>query len=353
MIARSLCIMTDVALFDDFLLRSGLRTEGEIARYRPLAGGVSSDIYRVDLPGRSLCIKRALPKLKVSAEWHAPVSRSDYEWRWLSFVKGCLPDAVPTPLAQDPASGLFAMSFLDPGLHPVWKAQLLRGEVVADTAAAVGFIVGRIHSASTRDIGVLGQFDSDANFHALRLDPYLVATAAKHPEVARQLHQLVDRTASTKHALVHGDISPKNILVGPQGPVILDAECAWFGDPAFDLAFCLNHLLLKCLPQPGNGAALRTSFDRLSVAYLNQVTWEPYADLEARAAALLPALLLARVDGKAPVEYVTREDDRNAVRDFACALIRTRATRLSDVADRWYPRFLREGAPISGHDGHN
>ncbi len=54
-------------------------------------------------------------------------------------------------------------------------------------------------------------------------------------------------TLAAKIALVHGDVSPKKVPAGPRGPVFLDAECAWYGDPAFDLAFCLNHLLLKCL----------------------------------------------------------------------------------------------------------
>ena len=331
--------MTNIPLFDDFLLQTGLRSPHETARYQPLAGGVSSDIYRVDLPGRSLCIKRALPKLKVAADWQAPVSRNEFEWRWISFVGRELPDAVPAPLAHDGETGQFAMAFLDPVRHPVWKSQLLQGEVDPSTAAAVGEIIGRIHAASTREIGVPAQFDSGENFHALRLDPYLVATAAKHPELAGRLRDLVERTASTKHALVHGDVSPKNILVGPKGPIILDAECAWYGDPAFDLAFCLNHLLLKCVPRPERAQALRDSFGRLSSAYLGQVTWEARDEVEARTAALLPALFLARVDGKSPVEYVTGDEQRSAVRDCAIPLIRHPTRRLQDVADAWYPSF--------------
>ena len=43
---------------------------------------------------------------------------------------------------------------------------------------------------------------------------------------------LAATTAATKRVLVHGDFSPKNLLAGAGGPVILDAECAWYGDPA-------------------------------------------------------------------------------------------------------------------------
>ena len=112
--------------------------------------------------------------------------------------------------------------------------------------------------------------------------------------------------------LVHGDVSPKNIMLGPDGPILLDAECAWFGDPAFDLAFCLNHFLIKRLVVKGAADALAAAFDALVAAYLAHVDWEPAEAVEARAAALLPVLALARVDGKSPVEYLD-EAQRGAV----------------------------------------
>jgi hypothetical protein len=142
-------------------------------------------------------------------------------------------------------------------------------------------------------------------------------------------------TAATKRALVHGDVSPKNILIGPRGPVFLDAECAWYGDPAFDLAFCLNHLLLKCLWTPSAAAAFLDCFDALASAYLAGVDWEPAAALEARAAHLLPGLLLGRVDGKSPVEYVTEERDKAHVRRTGRALLAQPVDTLAAVRRAW------------------
>jgi aminoglycoside phosphotransferase (APT) family kinase protein len=135
---------------------------------------------------------------------------------------------------------------------------------------------------------------------------------------------------------VHGDVSPKNILIGPEGPVFLDAECAWYGDPAFDLAFCLNHLLLKCLWNPGAKDALRACFDALAEAYLAGVTFEPRLALEGRAASLLPALLLARVDGKSPVEYLTDDAQKDTVRRVARRLLADPPERLAAVRDAFH-----------------
>jgi aminoglycoside phosphotransferase (APT) family kinase protein len=326
-----------------FLLRHGLARDPQDAKATPLTGGVSSDIWRVDLPGRSLCVKRALPQLRVAATWFAPVSRNRLEWEWLQLATTIAPDAVPHPIAHDPELGLFAMEFLPPDDHPLWKRQLLDGQVDVATAARVGEVLALLHNAMAHRPELARRFDSGETFHAIRLEPYLLATGERHPDLAAALQALVQRTAAGRITVVHGDVSPKNILVGPHGPVLLDAECAWYGDPAFDLAFCLNHLLLKCLVHPEKRNALVISFKALTEAYFDEADWELRSVLEGRAAELLPALLLARVDGKSPVEYLTEDNQRAQVRGVAVPLLQRPVDRLSLVASTWLAGFGRDG----------
>jgi aminoglycoside phosphotransferase (APT) family kinase protein len=301
---------------------------------QPLSGGVSSDIYRVDVGGRTLCVKRALPKLKVAADWHVPVGRNAHEAAWLKIAATVVPEAVPALLATDPGEQAFAMEWLEPTRYPVWKSQLRDGVLDVATAAAVGDVIGRIHSATAGNADVSTGFDTDALFHAIRLEPYLMAAGLVNPEVADRMTALAERTARTRLALVHGDFSPKNLLIGPVGPVIVDAECAWYGDPAFDLAFVLNHLLLKGAWQPQWRSGYLELFATLVDAYRERVDWEPWRQLEQRAATLLPALLLARIDGKSPVEYLSEATAR-AVRDFARREIFGGAETLREIALRW------------------
>ena len=301
----------------------------------PLPGGVSSEIFRVDLPAGPICVKRALPKLKVAADWRVPVERNRSEVEWMRVAGEIVPAAVPRILGEDRATGCFAMAYLSPDRHPVWKDQLRAGVVELQTAAAVGDALGRIHAATADRAEVAARFATDSLFHALRLEPYLEATAGKHTDVAPQLSHLVETTRTTKRVLVHGDFSPKNLLIGPAGPVILDAECAWYGDPAFDLAFVLNHLLLKGAWQPQWRQRYVDAFAALAAAYLAHVAWEPPAICEARAAALLPALMLARIDGKSPVEYLTEESRKDAVRTFARSLVFDPTPQVAVVAQRW------------------
>ena len=307
----------------------------------PLAGGVSSDIYRADLAQGPICLKRALPKLKVRADWSAPVERNRWEVEWMRVAAAVIPEFVPRILGHDPQSGTFAMEYLPPGTHPVWKVQLRDGEIDPDVAAEVARRIATIHGATARDEGMARRFATDGIFHAIRLEPYLLATARAHPDCAPALERLVEVTATTKLALVHGDVSPKNILAGPRGPILLDAECAWHGDPAFDLAFCLNHTLLKCLWRPQWRARYLDCFDALAATYCSLVTWERPEILEARTARLLPGLFLGRVDGKSPVEYLTDESSKDRVRRVARSLLLEPVERLAAVRDAWREELER------------
>jgi aminoglycoside phosphotransferase (APT) family kinase protein len=301
-----------------------------------LSGGISSDIWRVDLPGRSLCIKRALPNLKVSVDWPASISRNSYEWKWLRFAASLKPGAVPSPLAHDATRGLLAMNYLPPEQFPVWKTQLLAGTVTPGVAAQVGALLAELHDASANQLDLAREFDTHDNFRALRIEPYLLATSVRHPDLADVLYGLAHRLSSTTLALVHGDVSPKNILIGPQGPIFLDAECAWYGDPAFDLAFCLNHLLLKSLVRPDSALALFHCFSLLAESYLERIHFEARTLTEARAAELLPALMLARVDGNSPVEYlVDKFPEQVCLRRFARNFLKSPVLRLAEIATAW------------------
>lgn len=290
-------------LLEDLELASAV----DVVSVRPLTGGVASDIGVVELAdGRCLCVKFALPRLKVAEDWHAPVHRSRAEYAWLLAALAIVPECVPKLYGWSAMLNGFAMEYVSGPDVVLWKRELLAGAGEGGQAAAVGSMLGRVHAASTQAGFDRGPFANRDDFRALRIEPYLTFTARRHPEVAKQLTAMAEALYASDAVLVHGDVSPKNILFRGGGPMLLDAECATMGDPAFDVAFCLNHLVLKGIHVPQAAPERRRGAEELWAAYANHVSWEDVQALEARVTRLLPALMLARVDGKSPVEYLSK-----------------------------------------------
>lgn len=296
-----------------YLVKKGLLKSSGV-KVRPLSGGISSELLVMDDGVNRFVLKRALPKLKVKADWFADVKRNQVEQSYLKYVSGFLPDVVPAILYSDDKHHFFCMEMLENGLTN-WKDQLLKGQIHSIYAEAAGKNLGVIHTKSAGDKAVENQFDTLANFQELRIEPYLIHTGEQHPDLAMYFNQEAKRLASVKQCLVHGDFSPKNILVSPERFVILDCEVAWYGDPVFDVAFLLNHFMLKALylPQKADDFIKLSSaaFEAYKIHAKNLVD----AAFEPRLVKLLLLFMLARVDGKSPVEYLNAAQQQK-VRDF-------------------------------------
>lgn len=309
----------------------GLGQADDVTDVRPLTGGVASDIAAVRLPDREICVKFALPKLKVAADWFAPVHRNAAEYAWLSFANRVAPEAAVDLYGHAPEQHGFAMEMVAGRDVYLWKSALLDGAPDRAEARAVGDLLGRIHAASAKGVEP-GVFDNRADFHALRIEPYLLYTAGQHPDLAETITALDTMLAQAPQVLVHGDVSPKNILFRDGRPVILDAECATLQGAAFDPSFCLNHLILKAIHLPASRDNLLDQVGTFWAAYAPHVDWQDPADLERQVCRLVPALMLARVDGKSPVEYFT-DADRTLTRAVSRGLIADPAPDLHTLTD--------------------
>jgi len=297
----------------------------------PLTGGVSSDVLRVEAGGAVYCVKFALQSLRVAARWDAPVHRNRTEYAWLEFASTVAAGSVPRLYGHSARENGFAMEMIVGDVRN-WKEDLLAGNVDRAAAEAVGDLLGRLHAASAD--GVPGaDFDNADDFYALRLEPYFVHLVPQYPRLADRIDALVKHYRDCRIALIHGDVSPKNILLRDGHPILLDAECATMGDPAFDPGFCLNHLFLKAIHLPAHAAALLDAARGLWSTYCARVDWEPVATLEARVAGLAPLFLLARVDGKSPAEYLDPAE-RETVRAAAIRLLDNPPTTIEQIITR-------------------
>jgi tRNA A-37 threonylcarbamoyl transferase component Bud32 len=300
----------------------------EASHFEELGGGVSNTV----ILAASAVLKQALAKLRVEREWlsdRARIFREAAAMRWAQGrVRG---GRVPKILLEDRENFVIAMEAAPPDAR-TWKELLFDGVLDPSTARAAGTMLGSLIAASWGDEEARRDFGDQIVFDQLRIDPYFRATAAAVPECAEYLERLMERTAGRRVSLVHGDWSPKNLLVGGGEVWAIDWEVVHFGDPSFDVAFLLNHLVLKSIAMPGRRDALTTLAGEFVEAL--RVELPPAAQwIEEAALEHLPALLLARVEGKSPTEYLD-EAGRGWTRRLAIGMMREPVTSVTKVFAR-------------------
>ena len=310
-----------------YLRRTGRIAADEQPAIRVLGGGVSNRTVLVERPdGEAWVLKQALEKLRVAVDWFSSPERVHREALGLRWLADLVPaQRLATLVFEDHAHHLLAMRAV-PQPHDNWKSLLLAGHLKEDYVAQFGRLLGALHretgAGAARHAEAARAFDDRSFFASLRFEPYYGYTATQVPAATGFLHRLIAETLATRVTLVHGDYSPKNVLVyrGDAGDgtlVLLDHEVIHYGDPAFDLGFSLTHLLSKA-------HYLRGQRDLFAVAA--NVYWDTYAatvgaapwmaGVEERAVRHTLACLLARVAGRSPLEYLdagARSRQREAV----------------------------------------
>jgi 5-methylthioribose kinase len=273
-----------------------------------IARGVSGELRFVDTPDGPIVVKQALGKLKVAADWFASPERNAVEAACLRTLADILgPSSVPRVVWVDPEKHSFAMQRLPAHLLP-WKTRLLACQVDLGTARRVGELLGQMHSRTRGRADIAAQFADLQYLIDLRINPYHRRVAERRPALAPLIDAVVERMLASRQCLVHGDYSPKNLLVDGDEVVILDCEVAHWGDPRFDVAFCLCHLLLKTL----HTSSCPDQMAAAARAYLDAYTAAGLPVLDTELVRATGCLVLARVIGDSPVEYLTTPELREA-----------------------------------------
>ncbi|MDV6247444.1 phosphotransferase family protein [Rhodococcus opacus] len=291
-----------------------------------LSGGVSNDVLAITAPGVDVVVKQALPKLRVEAEWFASPDRIITEAKALQTAGAILPDNVPPVLAFDEVRHLMVIGRA-PRSSYEWKSDLMSGIVDDAIATKLGEVLARWHRVTAHDAALADSFGDTEAFVELRVDPFYRWVGTQHAGVRGTVDAVVDRMLDTKTCLVHGDFSPKNVLIGSANPWVIDWEVAHIGDPTFDLAFPITHLLCKALYRPESRPQYRRTGESFLGAYTRAVKNSIAVADEEYLTLQIACLLLARIDGKSPAPYL---DDAARSRGRAIAL---------DVLNSATPRF--------------
>jgi aminoglycoside phosphotransferase (APT) family kinase protein len=317
-------LLIDAASAADYLRSTGRVAAGEPVEAQELAGGVSNIVLLITLPSRGerFILKQARQRLRVKEEWLCPPQRILREVEVLRLCGELLASQaagtaeivahVPTLLWEDRPNLLYAMSAA-PAEHVTWKQRLLSGdaELERPVATACGHLLATLHGQSWRNATIAAPLADQTYFDQLRLDPYYRHLARVYPELSPHIERLLESLAANCVALVHGDYSPKNLLVWPGHVMLIDFEVGHYGDPAFDLGFFLTHLVLKSVWAGSRSPVYRQLACDFWQAYHDHLTRyvsrSETAAVEERAVLNLAGCMLARIDGKSPVDYLTPE----------------------------------------------
>ncbi|MEX2139262.1 MAG: phosphotransferase [Pirellulales bacterium] len=326
-----------------------LRSRGHLApaestTARELSGGVSNTvIYIARSGGDDLVLKQVRRQLKVAERWYCSIERI---WREVDVLRHCATvihgsrlDAafkvdVPRLLFEDRENYLYAMSAA-PSDHVVWKRELLSGTARSDVASACGTLLGTLHGRSWHDVSLARQLDDRQFFVDLRLDPYYRQVAGVHEELAPDIERLIDSVWSQRHSLVHGDFSPKNLLVYGDRILLIDFEVGHYGDPAFDVGFFLSHLVLKaCYHAPRDGPFFDL-IDAFWNGYCAEMTGAVSPDeldaLIGRGILNFAGCTLARLDGKSRIDYLRDSARRDWMRELCRVIFKSQPVQWAEV----------------------
>jgi 5-methylthioribose kinase len=316
-----------------YLRRTGRIGADEPIAVRTLAGGVSNRTVLVERPtGEAWVLKQALAKLRVAVDWFSSPERIHHEatgMRWLARLAP--PGTITRLIFEDEEQHVLAMQAV-PQPHDNWKTLLLAGRLEHACVEQFGRLLGTIHRmAAEQRAQVAPAFDDRSFFESLRIEPYYAYTATQVPSAAGFYAALIDETRACRLTLVHGDYSPKNILVHHGQIILLDHEVIHFGDPAFDLGFSLTHLLSKAhhlRAQRSEFAAAARRYWQVYRQTLGDINWS--RELEARAVRHTLGCLLARVAGRSPLEYLDASE-RERQREVVITLIHSLPVTIPDL----------------------
>jgi len=320
-----------------YLRRAGRVAPDESIAVHTLAGGVSNRTVLVERPnGEAWVLKQALAKLRVAVDWFSSPERIHREALGLRWLARLAPPSTTTALVfEDHAHHLLAMQAV-PQPHENWKTMLLAVRLSLDHVEQFGRLIGTIHRDSAAQRSEIEKAFADRSFfESLRVEPYYSYTATQVREAAAFYAGLIESTRARRLALVHGDYSPKNVLVHAGRLILLDHEVIHFGDPAFDLGFSLTHLLSKAHHLSAHRPAFASAARRYWQVYLQTLSPVEWLEgLEAQVVRHALGCLLARVAGRSPLEYMD-VGERERQREVVVALMQSPPVSIEDLIERF------------------
>jgi hypothetical protein len=295
-------------------------------------GGVSGTVVFVDTGEKPMIVKQALGRLKVKEDWFCDPSRMNNEQKSNEIYHRLVPLCAPEVYFYDEENCIYGREAAPAG-SITWKEDLLGGLFDFMAAEQAMSSLVEVHNRCAGDRDLENVFGNKKIFYELRISPYIEYVVQKYPGLSSFAMPVVRELMESNLTLVHGDFSPKNIMINFRKIYILDYEVAHYGHPSFDVAFFANHFVLKGVKNKAWAEAYMGMLDFMLRIYFSKVRCISPAVMEKSVIKLLALLMIARVDGKSPVEYISSDEDKEQIRSIAFETIESRITSYRDFRD--------------------
>lgn len=327
---------------EKYLLERGVIDRKAGYSFKYCGGGVSCTVAFVYAGDKPMIVKQGLAQLKVKDEWLCDPNRMNIEYESNRVYHRLVPDAAPEVYFYDPDNYVYGREAV-PEDWRMWKADLLGGLLDFEAARKAIRAMSEVHRRCAFDPAVQAAFQDKDIFYNLRVSPYLEFVLGKYPDLEGFMRPVIRLLMDSAITLVHGDFSPKNIMTKDRRISILDYEVAHFGHPAFDLAFFSTHFVLKAVKSKQWAVSYLNMLSDMMDLYFDKVDFMPASELESAYTRVWALIILARVDGKSPAEYITEEEDKALLRRISRTIIDEGIERRAPAIDRIRELVLKAG----------
>lgn len=241
---------------------------------REVSDGNLNMVFLAHGPKGGLCLKQALPHVRVDPSWKMPLDRTFFEASYLREVFSSVPDLTTECLHFDPEQFILIVESLAD--HTVLRTALMDGTAPEQSAVHVGLFVARstFHTSlfsesfeknmDRRILFARNQTLTRITVDLVLTDPYfphprnhwaeteLTATVADiraNPTVKTRVDNLRLKFLSNPQALLHGDLHTGSVMATQSDTRVIDGEFATYGPIGFDIGLFMANLFLSLFSQ--------------------------------------------------------------------------------------------------------
>lgn len=239
-------------------------------RIRDVADGNLNSVFLVDGPDGALCVKQALPYVRVHGEsWPLDINRAVYENAYAERLAPHVGSLAPAIFHFDADQFVIVMEKLEP--HVILRKALIEGTYYPKVPAAVAEYVAQASfftsdlaapfEAKAADIALfsrnifLQRISADLIFRdpyetAWRnklIEPYLSAWGddfRSELDLKAAVARLRALYFGKAQSLIHGDLHTGSVMVTPDDTRVIDGEFAWVGPSGFDVGNFIAHYVM-------------------------------------------------------------------------------------------------------------